>query len=324
MKGIIIEETGGVEKLKFQEVSDHKLESGEVRVKHTAIGVNYIDIYYRTGLYKTALPSVLGIEAAGVVEEIGPNVKGFEVGERVAYGTSTTLLGAYCTKRNIPINQLVKLPDMISDEVAATIMVNGLTAHSLLRRVYPVQQGQTILIHAAAGGVGTYMTQWAKYLGCTVIGTVGSEEKRKWAEDNGCDHVINYQTEDFVTKSREITNGYGVVAVYDSVGKDTFDKSLQCLMPFGLMVSYGQSSGRVPSFDIMQLARGNLFLTRPTLNVYKHDYNELQISCLEVYEGIQSGALKPKITNKFPLQDAAKAHELLESRKSTGSIILIP
>ena len=324
MHGIVIEEIGGPEKLKYQELTDHRLEPGEVRVKHTAIGVNYIDIYYRTGAYKTALPTVLGVEAAGVVEELGPNVEGLEVGDRVAYGTSTTILGAYSTYRNIPYLQLVKLPEHITDEMAATIMVKGLTAHTLLRRVYPVQQGQSVLIHAAAGGVGTYLSQWTKYLGCTVIGTIGSEEKRDYAKANGCDHVINYSEEDFVQKTRDITNGSGVVVVYDGVGKDTFEKSLQCLCPFGLMVTYGQSSGRIPPFDVMQLARGNLFLTRPTLSLYKNDLNERLLSCMDVFEGFKLEGLKANISHKIPLQEAAEAHKLLESRETTGSIILIP
>lgn len=322
MHGIVIEETGGVDKLKYKEVPDHTLEPGEVRVKHTAIGVNYIDVYYRTGFYKTSLPSVLGVEAAGVVEEVGPGVEGFLPGERVAYGTSTTILGAYSTHRNIPVTQLMKLPGEISDEMGATIMVKGLTAHTLLRRVYPVQQGQAVLIHAAAGGVGTFLAQWTKYLGCTVIGTVGSEEKREYAMKNGCDHVINYTTEDFVAQTRDFTHGAGVAVVYDAVGKDTFEKSLQCLMPFGLMISYGQSSGRIPPFDVLNLARGNLFLTRPTLNVYKHEMNERIISCLEVFDGFKKQGLKARINCRIPLQEAAEAHRLLESRKTTGSIIL--
>lgn len=324
MYGISIEETGGIEKMQYKQLPDHNLEFAEVKIRHTAIGVNYIDVDYRKGVYRTSLPSVLGIEAAGVVEEIAPGAEGFAVGDRVAYGTATTLLGAYSTYRNMPSEYLIKIPDHIPDEIAATVMVQGLFAQTLLRRVYMVHQGQSVLIHAAAGGVGTYLTQWAKYLGCTVIGTVGSDEKKEWALENGCCHVVNYNTEDFASIAREVTNGSGVAVVFDGVGHDTFEKSLKCIMPFGLMVSYGQSSGRVAPVDVMDLARGNIFLTRPTLNVYKHDYNEMVMGAMEVFEGVNVGALMPRIIHQVPLQEAAEAHRLLESRESKGSIILIP
>lgn len=324
MYGITIDSTGSTSNMKYKKMPDHPLESGEVKIKHTAIGVNYIDIYYRTGLYKTTYPATLGIEAAGIIEEVGPNCGDFKVGDRVAYGTATSILGAYSTYRNIPAQYLVPIPDYITDEQAATIMVKGMTAHFLLRRVYVVQQGQHILIHAAAGGVGTYMCQWANYLGCKIVGTVSSKEKADWASENGCTYPVIVGKDDFVIKARHVTEGKGVTVCYDSVGKDTFKKSLECLMPYGLMVSFGQSSGRVPPIDVLNLARGSLFLTRPTLNLYKSDRNELFASANEIFEAIKAGALKPKITEQIPLKDAAKAHKLLESRKTMGSIILKP
>jgi NADPH2:quinone reductase len=323
-KGIQIIETGGVDKLKYVDIPDHKLEAGEVRIRHTAIGVNFIDIYYRTGMYRTALPSILGVEAAGVVSDIGAGVENFKVGDRVAYGTSTTLLGAYSTYRNMPQQFLVTIPPYVDDATAAALMLKGMTAHMLCRRVITLQQGWNILVHAAAGGVGTLVSQWAKYLGCNVIGTVGADEKKNWAFQNGCSHVINYTTEDFVAATRNATGGRGVEIAYDGVGKNTFQKSLDCIAPFGLMCSFGQSSGRVDPVDILQLSRGSLFMTRPILGQYKADKNELQISAIEIFEGIKQNFIDPKITHKIPLQEAAEAHRLLEGRKTMGSIVLIP
>jgi len=324
-QGIIIDTPGGVENMKYGNIPDHKLEYGELRIKNTAIGVNYIDVYYRKGLYKCAFPNVLGIEAVGVVEEAAIDVAAdFKPGDRVAYGTNPTLLGAYSTHRNMPFEYVTKIPDYISDEVAATLMVKGMTAHMLCQRAIRMHQGWRVLVHAAAGGVGTYLCQWLKYLGAIVIGTVGSDDKIKWAEENGCTYVINYNKEDFVQKVRDYTEGAGVSVCYDSVGKDTFQKSMNCIMPFGVMISYGQSSGFVPPIEILELARTGVFLTRPTLNLYKKDYNEFIMSSVEIFEGVKNNFLRPHITHKIPLKDAAEAHKLLESRETKGSIILIP
>jgi len=323
-KGIQISEVGGVEKLKYVDIPDRKPQAGEVRIRQTAIGVNYIDIYYRTGLYRAAMPGIIGVEAAGVVSEVGAGVTNFKIGDRVAYGTATTMLGSYATYRNMPVEYLVSIPPYIDDATAAALMLKGMSAHMLCRRVIMPQQGWNILVHAAAGGVGTLLSQWLKTLGCNVIGTVGSEAKMKWAYDNGCSHVINYTTDDFAAATRTITNGTGAAIVYDGVGKDTFQKSLDCLATFGLMVSYGQSSGRVPPMDILQLSRGSQFITRPTLGHYKSDRNELNISAIELFEGVKNGFLNPRITHRIPLQEAAEAHRLLESRQTMGSIVLIP
>lgn len=323
-KGIQITETGGAEKLKYVDIPDHKLVAGEVRIRHTAIGVNYIDIYYRTGLYRTATPAVLGIEAVGIIEEVAAGVEGFKVGDRVGYGTATTLLGAYSTHRNMPIEHLVAIPSYVDDVTAAALMVKGMTAHMLCRRVMALHQGWNVLIHAAAGGVGTILSQWAHYLGCNVIGTVGSDDKKQWALDNGCTHVINYNTQDFVSEVRVATEGHGCAVAYDGVGKDTFEKSLECVSPFGLICSYGQSSGRIPPQDILKLSRGSLFLTRPTLGHYKSDRNELTVSAIEIFDGIKQGFLDPKVTHQIPLAEAAEAHKLLENRKVIGSVVLIP
>lgn len=322
--GIIISEHGGVEALEYKEFSLPKPAAGEVTVRNTAIGVNYIDIYNRTGLYKNPLPFIPGKEAAGIVEEIGDGVEGYKIGDRVCYGTAIHLTGAYATHFNIPAQYLLKIPIDIPDEVAATIMVKAMTAHYLLRRTFYVMPENRILIHAAAGGVGTYLCQWANAIGAIVIGTVSSDEKKQWALDNGCHQVINYQTEDWVARVRELTGGKGVTVVYDAVGKDTFLKSFECLIPLGLLVSYGQSSGAIPPFDLSVLSKGSYFLTRPSLGDYKKDRNELVMSALEIYDNIRSGILRPHITHRIPLQDAAEAHRLLEGRKTMGSIVLVP
>ena len=321
---IIVDSHGDAEKLKYAQVTDSKPNSGEVRLKHTAIGVNFIDVYHRTGLYGTNVPFIPGVEACGIVEEVGPNVGGLQVGDRVAYGTAINAQGAYSTHRNIDANLLIKVPADISDEVAAAIMVKGMTAHYLIRRTYVVGPGANILVHAAAGGVGTYLCQWASYSGCNVIGTVSTAEKAKWASENGCAYPLNVKSEDWPEQVKAITGGLGVGVVYDSIGKDTFLRSFDCLMPLGLMVSYGQSSGPVPPFDLSVLAKGNFFLTRPTLGFYKGDRNELILSGMELFEAVRLGAIAPKITQKIPLKDAAEAHRLLESRQTMGSIILVP
>ncbi len=324
VKAIVISSPGGTEALNFKEITLGGPFEGEALIRHTAIGLNYIDIYHRTGFYKNDLPMVPGIEASGVVEAVGTGVEGLKPGDRVCYGTAPHLPFGYATHRTIPAEFLVKIPNDITDEDAATIMVKGMTAHFLLRRTFAVTPDDYILVHAAAGGVGTYLCQWASNLGAIVIGTVGSREKAAWAEENGCHHVINYTTEDWVTRVREITHDKGVVVVYDSVGEATFKKSLECLMPLGLLVSFGQSSGPVPPIDISLLAQGSFFLTRPSIAHYKSERSELVMSALEIFQAVRTGVLKPRITHRIPLKDAAEAHRLLESRSTMGSIVLIP
>lgn len=321
---IKLDSHGPAESLKYVEIPDIAPAAGEVRLRHTAIGVNYIDVYYREGSYKANFPLIPGIEGAGVIEAVGPDVTGFKAGDRVAYGTALTLNGGYSTHRNIPARLLVKIPYDISDEVAATIMVKGMTAHFLLKRTFAAQPGMTILVHAAAGGVGTYLCQWASAMGITVIGTVGSTEKLLYASENGCHFPINYKIEDFAAQVKELTAGIGVPVVYDSVGKDTFVKSLECLTPLGLLVSFGQSSGKIPPFDISMLAAKSNFITRPSLGFYKSDRNELVLSAADIFDALKGGALKPRINHRIALKDAAQAHRLLEDRKTMGSIVLIP
>jgi NADPH2:quinone reductase len=297
--------------------------SGEVRMRHTAVGLNFIDTYHRSGLYPLPeLPAVLGREAAGVVEEIGPDVTGLEPGDRVAFVLAG---GAYCEESIVRADRLVPLPDGIDDRSAAALMLKGLTVHYLLRRTYRVKPGDTILIHAAAGGVGLLACQWAKHLGATVIGTVGSREKAELARAHGCDHPVLYNEEDFVESVKRITGGHGVPVVYDSVGRETFDGSLDCLAPLGLLVSFGQSSGPVPPFPIGTLAaKGSLFLTRPTLATYVAGRDALLESSRELLELVLAGNLKVEIRQTYPLRDAARAHRDLEQRKTRGSTVLLP
>jgi NADPH2:quinone reductase len=320
---IRIHQTGGPEVLRWELVELPPPGPGEVRVRHKAIGVNFIDTYYRTGLYSTTLPTVLGTEAAGVVEELGEGVTTFAKGNRVAYATGP--LGAYSEARNIPASHLVEVPDDVDDATAAAVMLKGMTAQYLVRRTYAVKKGDTILVHAAAGGVGLILCQWAKHLGATVIGTVGSEEKAKLAREHGCDHVVFYRTEDVPARVREITNGARVPVVYDSVGKDTFHASLDCLRPRGLLVTFGQSSGPVPPFDPRLLQqKGSLYLTRPTLLHYVADRSELEATARELFEVIESGAVRIRVAQTYPLRDAERAHRDLEARKTTGSTVLLP
>jgi NADPH2:quinone reductase len=318
-----IHQTGGPDVLRWEVVELAPPAAGELRVRHAAIGVNFIDTYFRTGLYPTKLPTVLGSEAAGVIEEVGEGVTGFAKGDRVAYATGP--LGAYAELRNIPAVYAVKLPDGIDDVTAAASMLKGMTAQYLARRTHAVQKGETIVVHAAAGGVGLILCQWAKYLGATVIGTVGSEEKAKLARAHGCEHVILYRTEDVSKRVREITNGAGVPVVYDSVGKDTFAASLDCLQPRGLLVTFGQSSGAVPPFDPRLLSqKGSLFLTRPSLGDYVRTRPELEETAREVFDVIASGVVKISAAQTYPLRDAERAHRDLEARKTTGSTVLLP
>jgi NADPH2:quinone reductase len=321
-KAIQIHRTGGPEAMKWEDVDVLPPDPDEVLIRHTAVGVNFIDVYFRTGLYPARMPCVLGMEGAGVVEELGSEVKDLNVGDRVAY---TGLLGAYAERRTVPADRLVKLPKDVPDEMAAGMMLKGLTAHYLLHRTYRVGPGDTILIHAAAGGVGLIACQWAKFLGATVIGTVGSDEKAELAKAHGCDHPIVYTREDFVARVKQITGGNGVPVVYDSVGRDTFDKSLDCLRPLGLMVSFGQSSGAVAPLNVSTLTqKGSLFLTRPTLATYIAHRDDLVEASNELLKAVRTGVVKIEIGRGYKLRDAAKAHQDLESRKTTGSTILIP
>jgi NADPH:quinone reductase len=313
---------GGPEVLVWEEVPVGKPGPGEARIRHTAVGLNFVDIYNRSGLYPAQLPSGLGGEAAGVVEEVGDDVADLKVGDRVAYGSAP--LGAYAEARLIPADRLLKLPDGIDDQTAAAMMLKGLTVQYLIRQVYRVKAGDTILLHAAAGGVGLILGQWAKHLGATVIGTVSSDEKAELAKSHGCDHVILYTREDFVKRVGEITGGNKVPVVYDSVGKDTFLKSLDCLAPHGFAVLFGQSSGSVEPLNLGLLAqKGSLFVTRPTLNTYAAKRSDLVAMAKELFEVVQSGAVKIEVHQTYPLKDAAKAHADLAARKTTGSTVLL-
>jgi NADPH2:quinone reductase len=318
-----IHRIGGPDVLSYDEVPLDPAGPGQVRIRQTAIGLNYIDTYHRSGIYPLpALPAILGREGAGVVEALGPGVEGLAVGDRVGYPMAA---GAYAVERNIAVDAVVRLPDGVSDRLAAAILLKGLTAHYLLRRTHRVRDGETILIHAAAGGVGLIACQWAKRLGATVIGTVGSAEKAELARANGCDHPILYREEDFVARVREITRGAGVPVVYDSVGRDTFLRSLDCLAPLGTMVSFGQSSGAIDPLDIGILAtKGSLFLTRPTLLTYIARRDDLLSSAAELFDAVLSGAVRVEVRQTYPLADAARAHRDLEARRTTGSTLLLP
>jgi NADPH2:quinone reductase len=318
---IRIHQTGGPEVMRWEKIEVSKPGSGEVRLRHTAVGLNYIDVYQRSGLYPIQTPATPGLEAAGVVEEVGADVSELKVGDRVAYASPP--MGAYAEARLMPADRLVKLPDSISDRQAAAMMLRGMTARYLLRQTYVVKRGDRILVHAAAGGVGLILCQWAKHLGATVLGTVGSDEKAALAKTHGCDHPIVYTREDFVARVIELTNGEKVAVVYDSVGKDTFMKSLDCLRPMGMMVSFGQSSGPVAPFDIGILsAKGSLFLTRPTLMKYIEQREDLVANSRDLFDVVRQGLVKIEIGQTYPLKDAALAHRDLEARKTTGSTVL--
>jgi len=322
-KAVLVHEIGGPEKLTFAEVDVPPPGPGEARVRHTAIGLNYIDVYFRTGLYKApALPFIPGQEAAGVVEEIGPGVIEVKVGERVGYAG---IPGAYCDVRNVPAARLVPLPDAVDDKLAAAILLKGMTAQYLLLRCGRPKRGETVLFHAAAGGVGQLACQWAKHLGIEVIGTVGSAEKARLAFDRGCAHVINYNKENFVHQVNDITRGAGVAVVFDSVGKTTFRASLDCLRARGMMVSFGQSSGVVPPLDIVVLStKGSLFLTRPTLHSYTATRTELLETAGDLFDVVRSGVVKVETGRTYALRDVAQAHQDLEARATTGSTVLLP
>jgi NADPH:quinone reductase len=322
MKAIRLSETGGPEVLRYENVELPAPAAGEVRIRHTAIGLNFVDTYYRSGLYPTPMPSGLGNEAAGVIEALGSGVKGFKIGDRVAYGTGP--LGAYSGARNFPVNRLVKLPKSISDETAAAMMLKGMTARYLLRATYKVKRGQTILYHAAAGGVGLILTQWAKALGVKVIGTVGSDAKVQTALDHGCTYVINSSTENVGERVKEITKRQGVPVVYDGVGKTTFQTSLECLSPRGMLVSFGNASGPVTGLSLGILAPKSLYVSRPTLFAYTSTDAEFQETAQDLIDIVKSGKVKIAVNQHYALRDAAQAHQDLEGRKTTGSTVLLP
>jgi len=316
---IRIHETGGPEVMRWEEIELSPPGAGEVRIRHTAIGLNYIDTYHRSGVYALPLPAIFGSEAAGVVEQVGPGVSGLKAGDRVAYAM---VVGAYAEARNIPADRLVKVPDGVSDQEAAAMMLKGLTAHYLLRRSYRAQKGDTVLFHAAAGGVGLILCQWAKHLGVAVIGTVSNEEKAKLALAHGCAHAIGY--EDFPARVAEITGGAKVPAVYDGVGKDTFAGSLDCLAPTGFMILFGAASGPVPPVDPTTLAgKGSLYLQRPSLGTYVARRADLEAAAAELFEVASSGAVKVAVNQTYPLREAAQAHRDLEGRKTTGSTVFL-
>jgi NADPH2:quinone reductase len=323
VKAIRINAVGGPEVMEYVDVEVGNPGPGEARVRQAACGLNYIDVYFRTGAYPQPLPAGLGMEGAGVVEAVGEGVTHLKPGDRVAYAGRPT--GAYAEARVMPASILVKLPDAIDFETGAAMMLQGLTVQYLFRRTFPLKGGETILFHAAAGGVGLIACQWARALGVTMIGTVGSEEKAALAKAHGCTHTINYNKENFVERVKEITGGKGVPVVYDSIGKDTFTGSLDCLAPLGMMVSFGSASGPVPPFSLQELAsRGSLFITRPTLFTYAAKREDLEAMAADLFSMVESGKVKIDINQRYALKDAAQAHRDLEARKTTGSTILIP
>ena len=322
-RAIQIDKPGPASAMKWREVEVGDPGKGEIRVRHTAVGLNYIDVYHRSGLYPLPLPLTLGMEGAGVVEALGRGVTGLKAGDRVAYATAP--LGAYSEERLIPAERVVKIPRDISDETAAAMMLQGMTVRYLIRETYRVRKGDTVLVHAAAGGVGLILCQWAKHLGATVIGTVGSRAKARLARAHGCDHAIVYTEQNFTDRVRRITKGEGLPVVYDSIGKDTFEGSLDCLRPRGVMVSFGNASGPVPPFETGLLgAKGSLFLTRPSLPHYTASRKDLVATANDLFRAVRNGAVKIEVNQTYALKDAAKAHRDLEGRKTTGSTVLIP
>jgi NADPH:quinone reductase len=318
-----IEKTGGPEVLKLETINLEKPAPEEVTIEHKAIGLNFIDTYHRSGLYPIELPTRMGLEGAGVIKEVGSKVEGFSIGDKVAY--AGTPLGAYSSERNYLVKNLVKIPEEISCEVAATLMTKGLTSYYLLYKTYTASSNETILFHAAAGGVGQVFCQWAKSLGCKVIGTVGSDEKINVAKKNGCDFVINYSKENFAKKVLEITKEKGVSVVYDGVGKSTFHKSIECLKTRGMMVSFGNASGSLENIDVQKsIQPKGLYFTRPAMMHYFGTKNELQEGANELFKRVKFGKIKIEIFKKYRLDDVVQAHQDLEARKITGSAIIIP
>ncbi|MCP1336501.1 quinone oxidoreductase family protein [Futiania mangrovi] len=323
VKAIQIQRPGSPEVIEVVDLDVPAPGKGEIRVRHTAVGLNFIDTYHRSGLYPLQMPSGLGLEAAGVVEAVGSGVTGLSEGDRIAYGTGP--IGSYAEARVMPADKVVKLPGSISDETGAAMMLKGMTAQYLIRRIYPVQAGETVLFHAIAGGVGLIACQWLKALGATVIGTAGSEDKADLAKAHGCDHVILYRKEDIAERVKEITGGKKVPVVFDGVGKDTWVPSLDSLQPRGLLVSYGNASGPVRDVDLGILsAKGSLFVTRPTLMHYTATPDEMRATAQDVIDVVASGKVKIDINQRYALSDARQAHEDLEARKTTGQTILIP
>jgi len=323
MKAVIINKTGGPEVLEFKDIQLEDPKFGEVLIKNKAIGLNYIDTYHRSGLYPVELPSNIGMEGAGVIEKVGPDVNDFKVGDKVAYASMP--IGSYSTHRIFPTKKLVKVPEGIELENVVTLMTKGITTFYLLHKTYPVKSGETILYHAAAGGVGQILCQWAKSLGCKVIGTVGSDEKIEIAKANGCDHVINYSKENFVERVKEITNGAGVPVVYDGVGKKTFDGSIECLKIRGTMVSFGNASGPLDPCNVTKsLAPKGLYLTRPSIAHYTTTREELDEATGKVFEMFITKKFSLKIFKKYSLTEIVKAHEDLESRKILGPAVILP
>jgi NADPH2:quinone reductase len=321
-QAIRVHQNGGPEVLKWESVDVGAPGQGQVRLKQHAVGVNYIDTYQRSGLYKLPLPLVPGNEGAGEVVAVGPGVTDFKAGDRGAYAGA---VGAYADERLMPADRLVKLPDAVDYKTGAAMMLQGMTVRYLLRQTYKVVPGTTMLLHAAAGGIGLIAAQWARHLGATIIGTVSSDDKAKLAKEAGCTHVINYKTEDFVKRTRELTGGQGVDVVYDGVGKDTFPGSLDCLKPLGLWVSFGNASGPVPPFEIGILqGKGSLYATRPTLQTYVAKRADLIANANELFEVVGKGVVKINVNHTYPLKEAAQAHRDLEGRKTTGSIVLLP
>jgi NADPH2:quinone reductase len=321
VKAVRIHKPGGVEALQYEDIELPPPGPDAIRVRHTVIGLNFIDTYHRQGLYPLPLPAVLGSEAAGIVDAVGADVRTVKVGDRIAY---CMMRGSYAEAANIPAWMAVKLPASISDEVAASALLKGLTARYLLKATFPVKPEQTIVFHAAAGGVGLIACQWAKHLGVTVIGTVGSREKVALAQANGCAHVLNTRKDDWVARVREITGGAGVPVVYDSIGKDTFNGSLDCLSVRGMLVYFGNSSGAVPAFEPLSLIKGSFYLTRPTLAHYARNAQELKETTDDLFAVIASGAVNVAVNQRFKLADAAAAHAALQSRATTGATVLIP
>lgn len=323
-KAVRIHETGGPEVLRVEDLEVPAPGPGEVRLKQSAIGLNYIDTYHRDGSYPVELPVVIGLEAAGVVTAVGEGAgELLKEGDRVAYASPP--LGAYAAERVIPADRVVKLPDTIDDRTAAAMMLKGMTVEYLIRRTYPVRAGQTVLFHAASGGVGLIACQWLKHLGVSIIGTVGSAEKGNLAKEHGCTHVINYREENFVERVRELTGGKGVPVVYDGVGKDTFNDSLDCIAPRGMMVNFGAASGPVPPIAPGILAqKGSLYLTRPTIMTYTASRTDLVESAMTLFEVVSSGAVKIEVKQTYPLDEIQQAHRDLEARKTTGSTVILP
>lgn len=320
----LVRAPGGPDAIAIDTIDVPALAAGEARVRHAFIGVNYIDTYHRTGLYALPMPATLGVEASGVVEEVAPDVTRVKVGDRVAYA-SAARPGAYSERRNVAADRLIRLPDAIADDVAAAVMLKGMTVEMLVRRVRPIAAGETVLFHAAAGGVGLLACQWLAHLGATVIGTVGSDEKAALARAHGAHHTILYRREDFVARVREITSGRGVPVAYDSVGKDTFLRTLDCLSPRGMGVSFGNASGPPAPLDLLTLsAKGSLYVTRPTIATYARETADQDAIAASLFDVIARGHLRVEARQRFALKDAAAAHRALEARETTGSVLLVP